>query len=243
MKIIRYLHEEQVRYGIVDEKGVHPCSGTPFTRLIRKSTVLDPADVKLLAPVDPPNIICIGLNYRAHAAETGHPLPAEPLVFLKATTSLCSPGDPIILPAQYPDNIDYEAELAVVIGKMARNIPEDKVDEFILGYTAANDVSNRAVQFADGQWARGKSHDTFCPVGPAIVTFPSRRQPRHRLPPGWEGDAGLQHLRHDIPGAADRFIPFPILYPSARHFDPDRYPERGRLHEKAAHLSSARAGC
>ena len=170
MRIIRYLHEGHDSYGIVDDRGVHPCDGDPFTGLNRQSAVLDLADVKLLPPVDPPNIICLGLNYREHAAETGHPLPAEPLVFIKATTALCGPGDPIILPAQYPDEIDYEAELAIVIGKRARNIQEDKADEVILGYTAANDVSNRAVQFTDGQWARAKSHDTFCPVGPAIVT-------------------------------------------------------------------------
>jgi 2-keto-4-pentenoate hydratase/2-oxohepta-3-ene-1,7-dioic acid hydratase in catechol pathway len=118
----------------VDEKGVHPCDGNPFTGLVRQSGLLDLADVKLLPPVEPPNIICLGLNYRAHAVETGHPLPAEPLVFIKATTALCGTGDPIVLPAQYPDRIDYEAELAIVIGKKARNIPEDRADEVILGY-------------------------------------------------------------------------------------------------------------
>lgn len=170
MRIIRYIHEEQVRYGIVDTAGIIPCDGSPYSGLNRLDAVLDPGEVKLLPPVEPPNIICLGLNYRAHAAETGHQLPAEPLIFFKTTTALCGPGDPIVLPRQYPDRIDYEAELAIVIGRMARNVPEDRVDEVILGYTAANDVSNRAVQFSDGQWARAKSHDTFCPVGPAIVT-------------------------------------------------------------------------
>src|SRR5512138_404441 len=169
MRIIRYLYEGHARYGIVEDGVVLPCDGDPFTRLDRHSTILDLAAVKLLAPVTPPNIICLGLNYREHAAETGHPLPAEPLVFIKATTALCGPGDPIILPAQYPDKIDYEAELAIVIGKLARDVPEEKADDFILGFTAANDVSNRAVQFSDGQWARAKSHDTFCPIGPSIV--------------------------------------------------------------------------
>jgi 2-keto-4-pentenoate hydratase/2-oxohepta-3-ene-1,7-dioic acid hydratase in catechol pathway len=170
VKIIRFQHQGNARYGIVNGQDIHPCDGTPLTGLVRQPTVLDLGDVKLLPPVDPPNIICLGLNYRAHAAETGHPLPAEPLVFIKATTALCGPEDPIILPAQYPDAIDYEAELAIVIGKQAKDIADEQADEFILGYTAANDVSNRAVQFSDGQWARAKSHDTFCPVGPAIVT-------------------------------------------------------------------------
>jgi 2-keto-4-pentenoate hydratase/2-oxohepta-3-ene-1,7-dioic acid hydratase in catechol pathway len=159
VRIIRYLNEGNACYGIVENLGVRPCTGDPFTGLKLQSCVIDLADVKLLPPVD-----------RAHAAETGHSLPAEPLVFIKATTALCGPGDPIILPAQYPEQIDYEAELVIVIGKRARNVPEDQAEEVILGYTAANDVSNRAVQFRDGQWARAKSHDTFCPVGPAIVT-------------------------------------------------------------------------
>lgn len=170
MRIIRYIHEEQIRYGLVDGAGIVPCDGDPYSGLNRLDSVLDPGEVKLLPPVEPPNIICLGLNYRAHAAETGHQLPVEPLIFFKTTTALCGPGDPIVLPRQYPDRIDYEAELAIVIGRMARNVPEDRVEEVILGYTAANDVSNRAVQFSDGQWARAKSHDTFCPVGPAIVT-------------------------------------------------------------------------
>ena len=170
MRIVRYLHEKHVNYGIVDNRDVHPCSGTPFTRLIRKSTVLDLDEVKLLAPVNPPNIICIGLNYRAHAAETDHPLPAEPLIFIKTTTALCGPGDPIILPAQYPDKIDYEAEMAVVMGKRARNIPEDRVDEFILGCTAANDISNRAVQFSTASGPERRAMTPFAQL--ALASSP-----------------------------------------------------------------------
>jgi 2-keto-4-pentenoate hydratase/2-oxohepta-3-ene-1,7-dioic acid hydratase in catechol pathway len=170
MRIVRYTYEDKTSYGIVEDDLLHPCDGAPFTGLIRRSAVLDPDAVKLLPPVDPPNIICIGLNYRKHAEETGIPIPAEPLIFIKATTSLCGPGDAIVLPTHSPDKIDYEAELAIVIGKHARDITEDEVPDFILGYTVANDVSNRAAQFTDGQWSRAKSHDTFCPVGPAIVT-------------------------------------------------------------------------
>jgi 2-keto-4-pentenoate hydratase/2-oxohepta-3-ene-1,7-dioic acid hydratase in catechol pathway len=170
MKIVRYTFEDKTSYGIMEGCLLHPCNGDPFTGLIRHTAVIDPAAVKLLAPVDPPNIICIGLNYRKHAEETGISIPAEPLIFIKATTSLCGPGDAIVLPAYSPDQIDYEAELAIIIGKRAWDITEDEVPDIILGYTVANDVSNRAAQFTDGQWARGKSHDTFCPVGPAIVT-------------------------------------------------------------------------
>src|SRR5512144_2863386 len=98
MKIVRYLSEGVSRYGIVEDGLLHPCDGDPFTRLDRQSPALDLAGVKLLPPVDPPNIICLGLNYQKHAEETGLKLPSEPLIFIKATTSLCGPGDPIILP-------------------------------------------------------------------------------------------------------------------------------------------------
>ncbi len=170
MKIVRYLSEGTPRYGIIEGDRLHPCDGDPFTQLVRHSPTLDLAGVRLLPPVTPPNIICLGLNYRKHAEETGLELPKEPLIFIKATTSLCGPGDPIVLPAQGPDKVDYEAELAIVIGRRAKDLTEEEAPRAILGYTAANDVSNRAAQFGDGQWARGKSHDTFCPVGPAIIT-------------------------------------------------------------------------
>jgi len=170
MRIVRYLSEGKARYGIVDGELLRPCAGDPYTQLLPQSHELDLTRVKLLPPVTPPNIICLGLNYRDHAEETCQPLPAEPLIFIKATTALCGPDDPILLPSPGSGTIDYEAELAIIIGKRAKNISEAEVPQVILGYTAANDVSNRGVQFIDGQWARAKSFDTFCPVGPAIET-------------------------------------------------------------------------
>lgn len=170
MKIARCLFKGQARYGIIEDDLLYPCDGDPFTSLTKQSGALDLHSVKLLAPVTPPNVICLGLNYKKHAEEINMPYPPEPLMFLKATTSVCGPGDPIAIPAHSPDKIDYEAEMAIVIGKRAKNVPEEKVHDIVLGYTIANDVSNRAVQFTDGQWARAKSYDTFCPLGPAIVT-------------------------------------------------------------------------
>ena len=170
MRIVRFKFEGKTSYGIVESARLHPCEGDPFSGLIRQQAILDPDAVKLLSPVDPPNIICLGLNYRKHAEETGLVPPSEPLIFIKASTSLCGPGDPIVLPSQGPGKIDYEAELAIVIGKLAKDVTEIEAADYILGYTAANDVSNRAAQFSDGQWARAKSHDTFCPLGPAIET-------------------------------------------------------------------------
>ena len=127
-----------------------------------------------LAPVDPVNIYCIGLNYRAHAEETGAPIPEQPVVFMKPTTALIHPGEPIPLPAcceQGPE-VDYEAELTVVIGRTAKNVPAERALEYVLGYTCANDVSARRWQKhgGGGQWVRGKSFDGFCPLGPVLVT-------------------------------------------------------------------------
>ena len=127
---------------------------------------------RLLAPVAPPNILALGLNYRQHAAETRMDLPRIPVVFMKATSSLVGPGDPILLPGAGPDHVDYEGELAVVIGREIRNVSPAVARAAILGYTCANDVSARDWQFSkqSGQWIREKSFDTFCPMGPWIVT-------------------------------------------------------------------------
>ncbi|MBI5605274.1 MAG: fumarylacetoacetate hydrolase family protein [Deltaproteobacteria bacterium] len=170
MKIVRFLYNGQTQYGIIEGERVHPCVGDPFVGLSRGTKTLDLGSIKLLAPVCPPNIICLGLNYRKHADETGMSYPAAPLVFLKANTALCGPGDPIILPEGYQESIDYEVEMVVVIGKKAKNLTEEEALQAVMGYTIGNDVSNRTAQFNDGQWARGKSHDTFCPIGPAIET-------------------------------------------------------------------------
>lgn len=125
---------------------------------------------KLLPPVDPPNIFGIGLNYRAHAEEQGAKLPEWPLIFNKATTSIIADGDPIVLPLAAPGEVDYEAELAVVIGRRAKRVREKEAMDFILGFTCANDVSARDCQKRlDKQWARAKGFDTFCPLGPCLV--------------------------------------------------------------------------
>lgn len=128
---------------------------------------------RLLAPVDPVNIIAIGLNYRRHAEESGKSIPTEPVIFIKLTSSVIGPNDPIRLPQDAPDEVDYEAELAVVIGKAARNVSESQALKHVLGCTCANDVSARDCQIRrDVQWARAKSFDTFCPLGPCLVIDP-----------------------------------------------------------------------
>lgn len=134
----------------------------------------EPAHVaKVLAPVDPRAILCIGLNYRQHAAETNAPIPQIPVLFVKNPGSVQHPGEPIVLPRwMRSDKVDYECELAVIIGKAARNVPREEALNYVLGYTCANDVSARDWQKEGGgtQWCRGKSFDTFAPLGPCIVT-------------------------------------------------------------------------
>lgn len=127
-------------------------------------------EVHLLAPVpDPDKILCIGLNYRDHAEEAGLDLPREPMVFAKFRNSLIGPNDPVVLP-NVPDRIDYEAELAVVIGRRGKEIPESQAWQYIAGVTAFNDISARDMQKATSQWTMGKAIDTFGPCGPALVT-------------------------------------------------------------------------
>ena len=116
----------------------------------------------------PRKIVCVGLNYRDHAAEGGRDAPAEPLLFAKLPSALIGPGEPIVLPPE-DDHVDSEAELAVVIGRAGRRIPRDDALEHVAGYTVANDVSARTIQRRDGQWLRAKSFDTFCPLLPAVV--------------------------------------------------------------------------
>jgi len=128
------------------------------------------AKVELLAPLLlPPKIICLGLNYLDHAAETGAPVPKEPIIFIKPRTAIIGPNENIIKP-RFVKQLDYEGELAVVIGKKAKNVSAAKVKDYIFGYTVFNDVSAREIQFGDKQWTRGKSFDTFAPIGPCITT-------------------------------------------------------------------------
>ncbi|HVK07053.1 MAG TPA: fumarylacetoacetate hydrolase family protein, partial [Armatimonadaceae bacterium] len=128
------------------------------------------AVARLLPPVAPSNVLCIGLNYRRHAEESNMEIPERPVLFLKPTSAVVGPGDAIVLPGD-SDEVDYEAELAVVIGRTARDVSEADALDYVLGYTCANDVSARDWQLRlDRQWARGKGFDTFCPLGPALVT-------------------------------------------------------------------------
>ena len=163
----------QVAQAIVDEEKT-------FIAAQEKGWLVPRADAYWFAPVPRPGkLICIGLNYKDHAAESKMAIPENPVVFSKFSTCVIAPGEPVVLPPQ-SRQVDYEAELAVVIGRRAKNVSADRAYDYVLGYTAFNDVSARDFQFADGQWQRGKSCDTFGPMGPTIVTADQIPDP-HKL--------------------------------------------------------------
>lgn len=162
---------------------------------------------KLLAPVEPWAILCIGLNYRHHAAESGAPVPEFPVLFMKTPSSVQNPGDPILLPGTLlSTEVDYECELAIVIGKKCRNVKPEEALDYVLGYTAANDVSARDWQktWGGSQWCRGKTFDTFCPLGPVLVTTDEIPNPnalaiKTQLNGEWVQDWNTSDMIFDVP--------------------------------------------
>jgi len=171
MKVVRYQRNNNVFYGVLKGKEVNPIEGELFGEFKVGSQKVKRSEVKLLAPIIPPDVIAIGLNYKKHTDESGQSYPVRPLIFLKTTSSVIGPEDKIVIPEMAPNEVDYEAELAIVIGKKAKNVEVENVSDYILGYTCGNDVSARDCQIRlDKQWARGKSFDTFCPLGPWIET-------------------------------------------------------------------------
>ena len=170
MRFIRYQNgKDAPRYGWVLEDRVGPLEGSPYQEYRRLEATVSLDMVRLLAPVEPSKIICVGRNYVAHAQEHGSEVPEMPLLFLKPPTSVIGPGETILLPPQSV-NVEHEAELAIVIGKRGRWIQPENALEYVLGYTVGNDVTARDLQRRDGQWTRGKGFDTFCPLGPWIET-------------------------------------------------------------------------
>lgn len=170
MKLLRYLDNTGTpNFGWLFEDNIGPIEGTPFGEFRRLETSIPLESVQLLAPVMPGKIICIGRNYVAHAREHDAEVPEIPLIFLKPNSSVIGPDRKILLPPQ-SQQIEHEAELAVVIGKRGRWIQSDETRQYILGYTAGNDVTARDLQRRDGQWTRSKGFDTFCPLGPWIET-------------------------------------------------------------------------
>jgi 2-keto-4-pentenoate hydratase/2-oxohepta-3-ene-1,7-dioic acid hydratase in catechol pathway len=170
MKIVRVrLSGDEIAYGAVEPEGIRVHQGTPFVAWEPTEAVVPFDRAHLLAPVFPTKVVGVGRNYADHAAERGVEVPAEPVIFLKPATSVIGPGAPVVLPPEAKE-VHHEAELAVVVGRVAHRVAAEDAGGFILGYTAANDVSARDLQKQDGQWGRAKGFDTFCPMGPAIET-------------------------------------------------------------------------
>jgi 2-keto-4-pentenoate hydratase/2-oxohepta-3-ene-1,7-dioic acid hydratase in catechol pathway len=179
MRICRFESANLTRYGLIDNAAGQDVIRRTLNKLPAGESDFDSASpaeiplasVRLLAPVIPSKIVCIGRNYREHAKELNHAIPTEPLIFLKPPSAILAPGETILRPASLSQRVDHEGELGVVIGKRCHGLREgDDVREFILGYTCVNDVTARDLQNKDGQWSRAKGFDTFCPIGPVVVS-------------------------------------------------------------------------
>ena len=169
MKIVRFDQEGRSGYGVLDGEKILPIWENPFAGITETGETLVLSDVTMLAPCEPSKIVALGLNYRDHAAEFGHQVPEEPLIFLKPSTAVIGPEAAIIYP-KMSRRVDYEAELAVVIGKTAHRVREDDALKYVLGYTCFNDVTARDLQKKDGLFTRAKGFDTFAAMGPWIET-------------------------------------------------------------------------
>jgi 2-keto-4-pentenoate hydratase/2-oxohepta-3-ene-1,7-dioic acid hydratase in catechol pathway len=182
MRIARFAAGGDPQYGIVElaeDNGKHPntiavVTGDPIAMPVQLTGERIELDaVRLLAPVIPRSkIVAVGRNYAAHAAELGNEVPETPLTFFKPNTSVIGPDEPIVYPAASRE-VSFEGELAIVIGRICRDVPADRVSDVIFGYTIGNDVTARDLQRTDGQWSRAKGYDTFCPLGPWITTHQS----------------------------------------------------------------------
>jgi 2-keto-4-pentenoate hydratase/2-oxohepta-3-ene-1,7-dioic acid hydratase in catechol pathway len=175
MKICRYVPRNtssplSPRYGIIEGETVIEILGQPWEQWMRSAHSARLPDVRLLAPVEPSKIVCVGRNYAAHAAELGNEVPREPLIFLKPSSSIIGPEEPIVL-TRFSQQVEHEGELALVIGRRCSHLRDsDDALSYLVGYTCLNDVTARDIQKSEVQFSRAKSFDTFCPVGPHIET-------------------------------------------------------------------------
>lgn len=206
MRIVRYTTGDDPRYGVVQgEPGsewIAEVAGDPlYTPVSGTGNRVDLAEARLLAPVIPRSkIIGIGRNYAAHAEQLGNEVPDRPLMFLVPNTAVVGPDDPVVIPSVVQE-CSYEGELAVVIGRMCKDVPVERVKDVIFGYTCANDVTARDLQGPDKQWARAKGFDTFCPLGPWMETDldPADVRVQTRLDGATVQDGSTALMVHDVP--------------------------------------------
>lgn len=169
MKLVRFLSGGASGFGLYDDGPVQPIAWEPYDELDRGCESIAEGEYELLVPVVPTKIVAVGLNYSDHAEELGMEIPDEPIIFMKAADTALDPGGDVVYPPQ-SRQVDYEAELAVVIGSPTRSVSEDESLTHVLGYTCGIDMTARDLQVKDGQWTRAKNFDTFCPLGPWVET-------------------------------------------------------------------------
>jgi 2-keto-4-pentenoate hydratase/2-oxohepta-3-ene-1,7-dioic acid hydratase in catechol pathway len=169
VRLVRFRAGERIATGVLEGDHLRPLRGTFFENPLPTGEEVPLSSVRLLAPVIPSKVVAVGRNYPEHADEMGDPLPEEPVIFLKPSTAVIGPGDPIPIPPG-AGQVDHEGELAVVIGRVARRVRAEDASRFVLGYTCGNDVTARDLQRRDGQWTRAKGFDGFCPLGPWVET-------------------------------------------------------------------------
>ncbi|RJX33942.1 MAG: DUF2437 domain-containing protein [Desulfarculus sp.] len=177
--IVRFSYQGRVHYGLLSGQRLRVYQGSPFAGGQPGKAFAPLNKVRLLAPCRPSKVVAVGLNYKAHAKEVDKPLPLEPMLFLKPSTSVIGPGQAILRPT-ISRRVDHESELAVVLGRKCRLVSPDQAADYILGYTCLNDVTARDLQARDVQYSRAKGFDTFCPLGPAITNEIDPRQVRVR---------------------------------------------------------------
>jgi 2-keto-4-pentenoate hydratase/2-oxohepta-3-ene-1,7-dioic acid hydratase in catechol pathway len=201
VKVARFSNGAEPRFGIVDGPELVVLKGHPLVSGYQTTNERIPLkEVKLLAPTIPSKIVCIGKNFADHAAEIGEEVTVEPLIFFKPSSSIIGHGDAIVIPPQ-SKQVELEAELCLVIGKLAKNVSEEKALEYLWGVTIANDVTARDLQFGDGQWARSKGFDTFCPLGPWVETefVPDGQVIESRINGEIRQNVAITEMVHKIP--------------------------------------------
>jgi 2-keto-4-pentenoate hydratase/2-oxohepta-3-ene-1,7-dioic acid hydratase in catechol pathway len=201
VKVARFSNGAEPRFGIVDGPELVVLKGHPLVAGYQTTGERIPLkEVKLLAPTIPSKIVCIGKNFADHAAEIGEEVTEEPLIFFKPSSAIIGHGDAIVIPPQ-SKQVELEAELCLVIGKLAKNVTEDKALEYLWGVTIANDVTARDLQFGDGQWARSKGFDTFCPLGPWVETefVPDGQVIESRINGEVRQNVAISEMVHKIP--------------------------------------------
>jgi 2-keto-4-pentenoate hydratase/2-oxohepta-3-ene-1,7-dioic acid hydratase in catechol pathway len=183
MEFMKVRCEGETRWVLSDEAGLYWLDGHPFGEWTRAAEVSSLAGIRFLPPCAPTKIVAVGVNYASHAEEMGSELPNEPVLFLKPPSSIAGHRESIIYPTHLSQRVEYEGELAMVIGRRGRRLSQNEAREYVLGYTCANDVTARDLQRQDRQWTRAKGFDTFCPLGPVISTGvdPSRLMLRTRV--------------------------------------------------------------